>query len=109
MISSVLTISLHVALAITLLAVIVAALRLRGGGLRTCSACGCRSIPRDPYIIYCPQCGRQIPRDALLGTNHHALESLSLFKRVWVLLFIPFLLILGGAACLVMLAMQRWH
>jgi predicted RNA-binding Zn-ribbon protein involved in translation (DUF1610 family) len=109
MASIVLSITLHTALAVSVLLVIVAAIRLRRGGSRTCAACGCRSVPRDPYIIYCPQCGRQIPRDALLGSNHHATESLSLFKSVWALMFIPFLLIAVGAACLVMLAMKHWR
>jgi predicted RNA-binding Zn-ribbon protein involved in translation (DUF1610 family) len=109
MVSLVLSITLHMALAVSIVLVVVAALRLRRGGLRTCAACGCRSVPKDPYIIYCPQCGRQIPRDALLASSHHATESLSLFKSVWALMLIPFLLIVVGAACLVMVAMQHWR
>ena len=36
--------------------------RFRGGGQRTCSSCGKTCVPRDPYVIYCPSCGKQIAR-----------------------------------------------
>jgi predicted RNA-binding Zn-ribbon protein involved in translation (DUF1610 family) len=109
MVSIVLSIALHSALAIVALLVVITAVKLRGSGSRSCAACGCRTVSRDSYIIYCPNCGRQLPRDAMISTEHHEVASWILFRRVWALMLVPFLLILGGAAWLVMMAMSSWR
>lgn len=109
MIATVVSIALSVIPAVVLVLAIVMFLRLRASGHRKCTACGCSTVPRDPYVIYCPSCGRQLPRDAMISTGNHELESWMLFKRLFMLMLLPFLLVLGGAAWLVMVAMQSWR
>ena len=109
MFASVTTIAISAIPTIMVVLAIVLFLRFRASGHRTCGSCGCTKVPRDPYIIYCPSCGRQLARDAMISTGHHELESWMLFKRLFVLMLVPFLLVIGGAAWLLMMAMNSWR
>lgn len=109
MLASATTLAISVLPALMVVGAIVLFLRLRSSGHRTCASCGCSRVPRDPYIIYCPSCGKQLARDAMISSGHHEVESALLFKRLFALMLLPFLLVLGGAAWLLMMAMNSWR
>jgi predicted RNA-binding Zn-ribbon protein involved in translation (DUF1610 family) len=109
MMTTVVSIVISVIPTLLVVGAFVLILRLRSSGHRKCGSCGCTSVPRDPYVMYCPSCGRQLARDAMVSTGHHELESWMLFKRLFAIMLIPFLAVLGGAAWLLMLAMNSWR